>query len=340
MLEIELRGAEVDAARRLVAEVQQRYRSVEQPRFQADATVLAQELPRRLRAALTAFRLDEPDVLCVVSGYPIDDERIGDTPAHWRAAVDRTDVREWEFFFYLCSSLLGDPVAWATQQEARIMHDVLPVRGDETYQLNTCSTVALTWHTEDAFHPYRAEYVGLFCLRNPDRTETTIASVADLRLDPATVAQLFRRAYVIEPDNSHRPDRQEPAAACPGAVAETERVAVMFGAPRSPYLRLDPFFMTEPTGDPAADAAFAELVAAVDAALHGVALRPGTVAFIDNFRAVHGRQPFTARYDGRDRWLKRLNITTDLRRSRDSRTAPGSRLIHPTPPAPTAADHG
>jgi hypothetical protein len=37
--------------------------------------------------------------------------------------------------------------------------------------------------------------------------------------------------------------------------------------------------------------------------------------------------PFTARYDGTDRWLKRINVTHDLRRSRAMRASAGNRLI-------------
>lgn len=48
---------------------------------------------------------------------------------------------------------------------------------------------------------------------------------------------------------------------------------------------------------------------------------------IDNFRAVHGRKPFKARYDGKDRWLKRINIARDLRKSRPVRSAAESRII-------------
>jgi len=45
-----------------------------------------------------------------------------------------------------------------------------------------------------------------------------------------------------------------------------------------------------------------------------VVLRPGDVAFLDNYRVVHGREPFTPRYDGHDRWLKRVNLIRDIRR--------------------------
>ena len=52
-----------------------------------------------------------------------------------------------------------------------------------------------------------------------------------------------------------------------------------------------------------------------------VRLQPGDVAFIDSYRAAHGRKSFRARYDGTDRWLKQLNITRNLRGSRAWRPA-------------------
>jgi alpha-ketoglutarate-dependent taurine dioxygenase len=62
-----------------------------------------------------------------------------------------------------------------------------------------------------------------------------------------------------------------------------------------------------------------------------VILQPGDIYFIDNFRAVHGRKPFKANYDGNDRWLKRINITRDLRKSRTYRSNPTSRIIDKVP---------
>jgi alpha-ketoglutarate-dependent taurine dioxygenase len=56
-------------------------------------------------------------------------------------------------------------------------------------------------------------------------------------------------------------------------------------------------------------------------------LLPGECLFIDNYRAVHGRSSFKARFDRTDRWLKRINIARDLRKSRGVRKAPASRVI-------------
>jgi alpha-ketoglutarate-dependent taurine dioxygenase len=77
-------------------------------------------------------------------------------------------------------------------------------------------------------------------------------------------------------------------------------------------------------GSPAAEA-LDELCVGLDAALRPVVLQPGDAIFIDNRRVVHGRAPFRARYDGTDRWLKRINVMRDIRRA-------GEALITDVPP--------
>ena len=40
--------------------------------------------------------------------------------------------------------------------------------------------------------------------------------------------------------------------------------------------------------------------------------RAGDLLIIDNTVAVHGRSPFTPRFDGTDRWLQRTFVVSDL----------------------------
>jgi len=101
---------------------------------------------------------------------------------------------------------------------------------------------------------------------------------------------------------------------------------VLFGDPRSPYVRFDPYSMDRPETEEAR-LAMDYLIRAIDEKLTGVALVPGECLFIDNYKAVHGRSSFKARFDGTDRWLKRINIARDLRKSRGIRKAPASRVI-------------
>ena len=80
--------------------------------------------------------------------------------------------------------------------------------------------------------------------------------------------------------------------------------------------------------DKEAQRALDRLIEVIDAKITDIVLESGECCFIDNFRSVHGRQPFMARYDGTDRWLKRINITRDIRRSRASRAELESRVIY------------
>jgi len=344
MSRIVMTPEELEQTRALVGELALRYAGGEDEAFLNEADVLAHELPRRLRKELRNFRLFEPEsAILMVSGWTVDEERIGPTPEHWKRHGPANDTREEDIFLVLLASLLGEPIGWSTQQDGRVVHDLLPIRGHEHEQVGTGSEELITWHVEDAFHPYRGDYLGMMCLRNPDRVPTTFAPISKVGLTPEEMAVLSSPHFTIRPDNSHLPRNsggneaeRSPAEA---ALVETayrkieqlcatpERIPVLFGDPRAPYVRMDPFFM-DPPEDPLAAATFAELQRRVDAALEDRALEPGDVCFIDNFQAVHGRKPFKARYDGRDRWLKRINVVRDLRKSRESRLSAASRVLY------------
>ncbi|MEU6970749.1 guanitoxin biosynthesis L-enduracididine beta-hydroxylase GntD [Kitasatospora aureofaciens] len=343
MFHIQLSRSDIEEVDELASTIAGRYPSADDAEFLKDSTVFAQRLPETLRTSLNRFRLTEPADACRISGFPVRDDRIGETPRHWADTAGRPGptLRE-EFFLVLCSSLLGDVFGWASQQAGRLVHEVVPIPGHEGLQINSASSSTLLWHTEDAFHPYRADYVGLMCLRNPQRAETTVACIADVELDRETAGILFEPRFVLRPDEAHLPKNGAPNrptsprhseamarghARIERMLSHPQKVAVLFGDPASPYLRLDSAEV-ERTDDLDAMAALDHLLTALDQQLNGVVLEPGDLLFVDNFRAVHGRQPFTARYDGRDRWLKRVNITRDLRRSRDARISTDDRIVH------------
>lgn len=336
-LKITLNESEARETCELLDRLAARYGSAEHPELLDLATVYAHELPLRVRRTLNEFRLYEPDTaICRVAGYPIDDGQIGPTPAHWKERQTRCVPIKEEILLLLLGSLLGDVIAWFTQQDGAVLHDIAPIQSHEHEQLGSGSAEELTWHTEDAFHPHRGDYLGMLCLRNPDRVPTTFASLDISALDQATVALLFEPHYTIRPDESHlRKNRVAPltgellesAQSHIDAMNETpEKIAVLYGSPSAPYCRLDPYFMDPPEREDAREA-LDRLIRHIDSRIEEFDLDPGEVCFIDNFKAVHGRRPFKARFDGTDRWLKRINITRDLRRSRASRPSSASRLL-------------
>jgi Fe(II)/alpha-ketoglutarate-dependent arginine beta-hydroxylase len=343
MSRITLEPDEIAETRALLDGLAVRYASSEDEAFLNDADFIAHDLPRRVRRAVREFRLYEPaSAMLVVGGWPVDEGRIGPTPAHWKEHGPENDTRPEDMLLLLLGSLLGAPIAWSTQQGGRVVHDLLPIRGHEHEQVGTGSEELITWHVEDAFHPYRGDYLGMMCLRNPDRVPTTFAPISKVKLTPGQLAVLASPHFVIRPDNSHLPKNagngngrspaeealvQKAYRKIEALCEHPERIPVLFGDPGAPYVRMDPYFM-DPPDDAVARDTFAELMHEVDEALEDCVLEPGDICFIDNYQAVHGRKPFKARYDGRDRWLKRINVVRDLRKSREARVSATSRVLY------------
>lgn len=334
---------EIATIQSLVKECASQYTSVESPDFLKHAGVLAHSLPKRLRLLLHEFKLFEPSPgICLISGYPISDRKIKSTPSHWKHREAVSPALEEEMLFVLMGSMLGEVFGWFTEQGGNIVHEVVPIREHETKQISTSSEQYIWWHTEDAFHPYQGDYIGLMCLRNPDAAATTYACLEMLKLDEAHIKILFEPRFSIRPDISHfdaesaelekvmRDGSLEMVSAYQRMKlmnSQPSKVAVLFGSPESFYIRIDPYFMNPLDDDLEARQALDALTSAIDSVISDLILAPGDICFLDNYRTVHGRRPYKARYDGSDRWLKRINVTHDLRKSRSARASAASRII-------------
>ncbi|MGW4791531.1 TauD/TfdA family dioxygenase [Nonomuraea sp. NPDC004297] len=259
--------------------------------------------------------VDTADGLYVLTGLNLDGEPIGPTPSRWATAGDG-GVRD--IVLLLLSAAMGHPIAWPGQQDGRFVHNIVPARGHESEQTGASSTVLLAPHTEDAFHPGRANLLLLGCVRNRDRIATTAASIRRTRLDDADIETLSRAEVPVLPDDSYTEARaytRQPPPAVP----------TLFHADDGLTLRFDPAYTPLERASPAYRDAYRRLTAELTRVTVPVTLSPGEVLVIDNDQAVHGRVPFRPRYDGTDRWLKRASVRVPGRRSR---------------PAAEAAEHG
>jgi Fe(II)/alpha-ketoglutarate-dependent arginine beta-hydroxylase len=321
---LEIDATERQEINRLLDEIEGDFENLESDEALQRSMLCAHELPNRVRSTLNAFRMEQMSGVLCISGYVVDQDRVGPTPAHWRDRPARCTTRREELLLILFSSLLGDPFGWATQQNGKLIHDVLPIKGHEHEQLGSSSEAPLTWHTEDAFHPLRGDFLSFACLRNPYSAATMIGYADSLDLPDVTRSILFEERFGIRPDESHLAKNNSPRdMAIFEQVNEMKGspppVALLFGEPAHPYIRADPYFTTVEPGDHEAQDALDNLVSEMDRKIFDLELQDGDFCFLDNFRAVHGRKPFKARHDGTDRWLKRVNISRDLRKSRAAR---------------------
>ncbi|MEU9291358.1 guanitoxin biosynthesis L-enduracididine beta-hydroxylase GntD [Streptomyces sp. NPDC048275] len=333
--ELRLTADEARQVSELTLRLAEKYPAADDERLLQDLPLLTGGLPERVRRFLRAFSLDQARGFCTVSGHLVDDERIGATPAHWKDERRIHHELPEEILVLLYGSLLGEPFGWATQQDGHLVNDVFPIREYERALLGTGSRTPLTLHTEDAFHPYRADYILLSSLRNPDSVPVTVAE-ADFSVLPDDVVDvLFQSRFRIVPDTSHLPENNTVRTEEDRLVFENVArlvdglglVPVLSGSRSRPLLCFDATHMSAPPEDVEAVRAFAAAAELLDAHLTDCALEAGSCVFMNNHRVVHSRTAFEARYDGTDRWLKRVNVTHDLRKSGAMRRSPGSRLI-------------
>ncbi|MFJ9862930.1 guanitoxin biosynthesis L-enduracididine beta-hydroxylase GntD [Streptomyces sp. NPDC101165] len=341
---LSLTSAEADALRALAEAFVEECGAAEPADLEhllAEIAVHAHRAPERLRSVLNGFRLTgRPKGGLVLSGLPLDEQALGTTPRSYTDEPAGDEVTTSTALLLMIGSLLGDPFSYLSQQRGKLVLDVFPIEGHEEEQLGSSSTTLLEWHNEDAFHPHRADWIMLLCLRNPDAVPTMFASAHDLELDEEHRKVLFEDRFVILPDESHTAqfnasttgvDDGDGQAAAFERIRrmnqEPERIAILGGDPDMPYVRIDPAFMQRDLGDALAERALQGIVDAFEARMQDVALAPGELLIIDNKRSVHGRRPFKARYDGTDRWLRRINVTADLRSSEGRRFGAHGRAL-------------
>ncbi|MFJ4652589.1 TauD/TfdA family dioxygenase [Nocardia sp. NPDC088792] len=290
--------------------------------------VRAAELPAAVREALRPPATSAG--VTIIGRLPLSDAELGRTPRDWRtAAAQAGDATYPSSSFALDLTMLllarcaGEPFGWEGQQAGRLVNNILPTAGHEHEQSGASSTTLLCPHTEDAFHPRRANLLMLGCLRNPDRVGTTVSSVRRVELDAAQRDRLGRAELPILPDVSYGSDFPDAAAPPVATLGDDDGQLT---------LRFDPAYTPLDDTDHEFRAAYDHLRAELERVCITAALTPGELLLVDNDVVVHGRVPFTPRYDGTDRWLKRVNIRLPHRRRAAAEAAEngyGQRVVAP-----------
>jgi len=314
---IELAREEIQRVRALISEILSDREEIGLRDFLENASVWGQELPRRIRAALYDFKLHENSEAVCVRGFPLGDLQIGLTPQTHRPAGQVESARRPEIFHILCASLLGEPFGWTTIQNGYILNDVMPLISDTLRVTSSGSASTFDLHTEDAFHSCAGDYLGLMCFRNPDGVQTVLSNILPGDLSGETLATLFEPRYLVGANIAQK---------VPPVNALSP---VLFGNPGFPYLRVNLNNTSTMPEDNDAIRALEELKQVLRKNSRLVVFEPGDCWYIDNLRVAHGRWPFSPRFDGTDRWLKRLYINSAFRRSTRYRATPSARILNP-----------
>lgn len=285
-------------------------RAIDEPQWIADCRAASADLPTRVRQRLQKFRHDPGQSgALLVRNLPGAAER--PTPVE-PGSVERL-ATVGAAVIAMLSMHLGEMIAYRNEKSGALVQNVVPVPGMEEQQSNAGST-RLAMHVENAFHPHRPDYVGLFCVRaDHDRVAGLLLSC--IRKAVGTLPAGIRSVLAEPRFTTQAP----PSFGADGDSAPLH--AVLTGEPADPDVQVD-FHATFGNDDEAKNA-LEVLHDAITAVAETLLLQPGDLALVDNRMTLHGRTLFTPRYDGNDRWLHRTFVHLDHRRSRALRTQTG-----------------
>ncbi|WP_308706068.1 TauD/TfdA family dioxygenase [Nocardia nova] len=212
-----------------------------------------------------------------------------------------------EYVMTVFSCGLGCPISYLDQRDGRIFHDVYPTYENAGAVSSHSSRVGLGFHTEMFFHPAPPDYVMLHCLRSDPRqmAGTWVAAAADIELSLCPRDRMTLRQPRFALDLAHLHGRYRHRG---NPIQETDPrpVIPVLADQRSTGFRFEPALMTPLDAQAEHSMCLAEQ-AAERCAARGK-LREGGLLLIDNRRAAHARTAFPARFDGADRWLRRMML--------------------------------
>lgn len=205
------------------------------------------------------------------------------------------------------TALLGEPIGYVQESGGCIVNNFFPQRTQSRAATSDSFDTELDLHTENAFHAIQPDYLLLLCLRQDPAAEaiTYVASAERIlqRLPYQDQVFLFNEPFNFLSDYGQSEKNQR--------IDIDKRQTVLYGDPDSPFLRFDPQFM-EAYSD-RAQGVLDRLRAIAWEVVEPVRMTRGDLLIMDNRRTAHARSPFTARFDGNDRWMQRTFASCNLR---------------------------
>jgi L-asparagine oxygenase len=265
-------------------------------------------LPEAVFDALSDFAVEPgPSGALLLRGVPVG--ALPATPPSPRAASEANKSLISEHALLTIARLLGQPVGYLPEHGGDLVQNIVPVADTQHRQVSTSSRVELMFHTEAAFHPHRPRYLLLLCLRGDAAAATTLCSVRAVlpHLDATVVDTLFEPRFRTRPDESYLTPSTDGRV---GTGTLGAHMSVLSGRRNAPSMVFDADLMVGI--DAEANHALHAFAAAVSQHRTAVVLEAGDLLVVDNTVAVHGRSPFTPRFDGTDRWLQRTFVVADL----------------------------
>ncbi|HDR7761770.1 TauD/TfdA family dioxygenase [Bacillus cereus] len=287
--------------------------------FLNELEVVKSKLPVRILKELVSFKRSSNLYGTIKFSNLPTDASLPITPEKGEFAKGKvTNVSEYILLlFMLC---LGEPLAYEDEKGGLLIQNICPVKGEEKKQENTGSDL-LEFHTEDGFHPYKPDFLALYCVKSDrdNKAKTITSSIRRvLKHLPNDAIEILREPlYAIKPPSSFGNENQDDLL---------QTIPVLSGTLLDPEICMD-FYLMKPQNELAAWALDCLKKELLNASI-GVILQKGELLIVDNKKAIHARTEFVPKYDGEDRWLQRMFVVRDIHASVASRSF-GKRICSP-----------
>lgn len=299
----------------LVAEVKV-HSSPSEDNVLASVPLLAQELPRTLRAQLRAFSETETsDGIIIRTGQALPNEHLP-TPQDYDELGEAYMFNDFQIAHALLSSLVGTPVGFRSQRDGRCLNNIIPTKVlEELPNSSSGSRFDLGLHTEDAFHEFKGDFLALTCIRNYENAVTSFASIKAVTLSDEVRGELMKPQFLIGHNPIHKMSGQ----------IKCRPQSILYGRMNSPCMRIN---TANTRGVNArAQCVLDQFTSMLVKARESVILQRGDFFYLDNFYTAHARDAYQPHYGPRARWLSRFILAKDLRKSMAARTSVQSRVI-------------
>ena len=225
------------------------------------------------------------------------------TPKHWEDDCHSN----YDDLFLQLSRSVGDVFGYSDLQNGKLIQEIFPIFEDRNKQLGSGS-VHLELHTEDPALAYRADVLGFLCVRNDDKIPNLLSCPDFSTVDATLKHRLTENRYTILSD---RPSTIEYKPKALEAAVLQESPAEGYG------FIYDPVYVDYSRMSQCEELVFKDFIKLVESATFNLSMNEAQVLFINNYKCAHGRPRFTPRYDGTDRWLKRVQISKDVSKHLD-----------------------
>lgn len=230
------------------------------------------------------------------------------TPSVTESWTRLTRGRVGELVMTTFAAGLGFPISYLDQRDGSVFHDVYPTSKNAAEVSSQSSSVGLGLHTEMFFHPEPPDFLVLHCLRSPrDRSAyTSVASLTDIEDELSEEDREILREPLFAFDLARLHGKYTIDGRPYVDTDPRPRLPIITDTQVGRRFRFEPALMT-PMTEAAATAMHRAEQAAESVATAGV-LAERSLLIVDNRRAAHSRSPFTASFDGADRWLRRMMV--------------------------------